>query len=228
MGIKMVDSLFKVLVVDDDKAIREVCAEALSYEGYDVTIASGGWDALGFVVGREWDMVVTDINMPGFDGIDFYRAAISSSPALRGRFVFMTGNPASARLVEEMDCRVVIKPFKVKDLLEAVWSVLKANDASRRCERLPLSGCCLQVRINGSELDAIGEDLSLNGMKIRYAGTPFQAGPALKISIDALNISREARVVWSAASKGSESFSGVIFEKPVPVSILAGLAPNRI
>mgnify|MGYP003501426912 FL=1 len=224
----MVENLFKVLVVDDDKMIGEVCAEALAYEGYDVTVASGGWDALGLINGREWDLIVTDINMPGLDGIDFYRAATSCAPALKGKFVFMTGNPASARTVEEMGYRVVIKPFKVKDLLEAVWSVLKATDANRRCERLPLSGCCLHVRINGSELDAIGEDLSLNGMKISYAGTPFVAGPALKISIDALNISRDARVVWSAASRGAESFSGVIFEKPVPASILAGLAPNRI
>lgn len=228
MGIKMVENLFKVLVVDDDKMIGEVCAEALSYEGYDVTVASGGWDALGLLNGREWDIIVTDVNMPGLDGIDFYRAATSRAPALKGKFVFMTGNPASAVTVEEMGYRAVIKPFKVKGLLEAVCSVLKATDANRRCERLPLSGCCLQVRINGSELDALGEDLSLNGMKIRYAGTPFQAGPALNISIDALNISREARVVWSAALEGSESFSGVIFEKPVPASILAGLALNRI
>ena len=221
----MVDSLCKVLVVDDDRVIREVCAEALAYDGYAVTVASGGWDALGLVNGSEWDLVVTDVNMPGLDGIDFYRVAVSRSPELASRFVFMTGDQTSARTIEAMGARLVRKPFKVKELLDAASSVFQSTDANRRHKRLPVARC-MQVRINGADLDAVAEDFSLNGMKIRYAGVPFEKGPVLRISIDALNISTEARVVWSAAS-ASESYSGVIFEKPVPVSILAGLASNR-
>lgn len=230
MVFEMVESLFKVLVVDDDEAIREVCAEALSLKGYGVTVASSAWDALGHVGGSAWDLVVSDVNMPGLSGMDFYRVATTRAPELASKFVFMTGNHAVVPALETLGARVVMKPFRVKELLDAAWSVLKVSEVNRQFERLSLLNR-LQVRINGAvgagAVDGVAEDLSLNGMKIRYSGAPFAAGPGLTIMIDDLKISREARVVWSAASDGSQSYSGVIFEKPVPVAILAGLASNR-
>jgi len=232
----MVESLFKVLVVDDDEAIREVCADTLSLKGYDVTVAASAWDALTHVNGSSWDLVVTDVNMPGLSGIDFYRVAVSRAPDLSSKFVFMSGSHSVAPAVEALGARLVIKPFRVKELLDAAWSVLKVSEVNRQFERLALLNR-LQVRINGvagavgmdgDGIEAVAEDLSLNGMKIRYPGAPFAAGPGLMmIMIEELKISREARVVWSAASDGSQSYSGVIFEKPVPAAVLAGLASNR-
>jgi DNA-binding response OmpR family regulator len=231
----MVDGFFRVLVVDDDKAIREVCAEALSLKGYGVTVASSAWDALSHVNGSSWDLVVTDVNMPGLSGVDFYRVAVSRAPELSSKFVFMSGNHSVAPAVEALGARLVIKPFRVKELLDAAWSVLKVSEVNRQFERLSLLNR-LQVRINGvigavgadvDGIEAVAEDLSLNGMKIRYPGAPFAAGPGLMIKIEDLKLSREARVVWSAASDGAQSYSGVIFEKPVPAAILAGLASNR-
>jgi DNA-binding response OmpR family regulator len=207
--------------------MREVCSEVLTAEGYDVTTASDGWEALGLSV-KGWDLIISDVNMPGLDGIGFYRAAVSRVPEINGKFIFMTGDRSSARVIEGMNCMLIKKPFKVRDLLDLVESVLSDFDSNRKDKRVALGGCGLQIRINGSDLTATAEDLSLNGMKIRYPGKPFEAGPGLKISIEALNICRDARVVWSVASAGMESFSGVIFEKPVPVSMLAGLVPNSL
>jgi len=221
----MTESYFRVLVVDDDEAMREVCSEVLVAEGYDVSLATDGWEALG-LIGMRWDLVITDFNMPGLDGVGFYRAAVSRVPEISDKFIFMTGDRASARVIEGMNRRLVKKPFKVRELLDMVESVLKESEASRKDRRVRLNGCGLRIRFDGSELAAVGEDLSLHGMKIRYQGKPFDSGPGLKISIDNLNISRDARVVWSTASSGSESFSGIIFEKPVPPSIFAELVPN--
>lgn len=236
MVFEMVESLFKVLVVDDDEAIREVCAEALSLKGYGVTVASSAWDALGLIGTTAWDLVVTDVNMPGLSGIDFYRVAVSRAPELASKFIFMTGSHSMVPAVEALGEKLVIKPFRVKELLDAAWSVLRTSEVNRQFERLSLLNR-LQVRINGvmgagvadgDGIEGVAEDLSLNGMKIRYPGAPFAAGPELMmIMIEDLKISREARVVWSAASDGSQSYSGVIFEKPVPAAIIAGLASNR-
>jgi DNA-binding response OmpR family regulator len=223
----MVDGFSKILVVDDDETMREVCSEVLAAEGYDVSTASDGWEALG-VMGLRWDLVVTDFNMPGLDGVGLYRAAVSRLPEMSGKFIFMTGDSASARVIEGMGRPLVRKPFKVRDLLDKVAATLKESDASRRDRRVRLNGCGLHIRMAGSELAAVAEDLSIHGMKIRYAGSPFEAGPGLRISIDELNISRNARVVWSVASEGSESCSGVIFEKPVPASVLAELVPGSL
>lgn len=222
----MARSFFKILVVDDDETMREVCSEVLATSGYDVSVAAGGVEALG-LIDMNWDLIITDYNMPGLDGAGFYRAAVSRIPVIKDRFIFMTGDMASARVIEGMNCRLVKKPFRVKDLLSAVESVLKESEASRRFKRVRLDGCALHIRFDGSELAAVAEDLSLHGMKIRYPGRPFEAGPGLKVSIDDLNISRDARVVWSVAS-ASESFSGIIFEKPVPASVFAELVPSSL
>jgi DNA-binding response OmpR family regulator len=179
----MADTFFKILVVDDDEAMREVCSEVLTSEGYDVSVASDGWEALGLCT-QGWDLIISDVNMPGLDGIGFYRAAVSRVPEISGKFIFMTGDRSSARVIEGMNCMLVKKPFKVRDLLDLVESVLKDSAASRKDKRVSLNGCGLQIRINGSELAAVAEDLSLNGMK------------CFKISIDALNICRrEGRMV---------------------------------
>lgn len=217
----------KILVVDDDETMREICTEVLRSEGYDVSTATNGWEALG-LIGLNWDIIVSDVNMPGLDGVGFYRAAVSRLPEISGRFIFMSGDHNSARVIEGMNCRLVRKPFKVRDLLDVVSSVFNESESDRRDRRVRLSGCDLHVSIDGAELEAVAEDLSLHGMKIRYAGRPFQAGPGLKVSIDNLNISRDARVVWSSVEAGSESCSGIIFEKPVPVSVFAELVPNSL
>ena len=222
----MAESFFRILVVDDDETMREVCSEVLEAEGYDVSVASDGWEALG-LIGQKWDLIITDFNMPGLDGAGFYRAAAARVPEISDKFIFMTGEMPSARVIEKMNGRLVKKPFRVRDLLNAVESVLKESEVSRRYKRIRLEGCALHVRFHGSDLPAVAEDLSLHGMKIRYHGRPFEAGPGLKVSIDNLNISRDARVVWSTAS-ASESFSGIIFEKPVPASVFAELVPSSL
>lgn len=222
----MAESFFKILVVDDDETMREVCSEVLASEGYDVSAASDGWEALG-LIDMKWDLILTDFNMPGLNGAGFYKAAVSRLPEMADKFIFMTGDMLSARTIEGMNGRLISKPFRVKDLLNTVESVLKESEASRRYKRVRLDGCALHIRFDGSDLAAVAEDLSLHGMKIRYPGRPFDAGPGLKVSIDNLNISRDARVVWSTATD-SESFSGIIFEKPVPASVFAELVPNSL
>lgn len=222
----MAESFFKILVVDDDETMREVCSEVLASQGYDVSVAVDGWEALG-LIDLKWDLILTDFNMPGLDGAGFYRAAATRVPEISDKFIFMTGDLLSAKIIEGMGGRLVHKPFRVKDLLNMVESVLKESEASRRYRRVRLNGCALHIRFDGSDVVAVAEDLSLHGMKIRYPGRPFEAGPGLKVSIDNLNVSRDARVVWSTAS-ASESFSGIIFEKPVPASLFAELAPSSL
>ena len=65
----------RVLVVDDDVSVRLCITEFLRKEGYDVTEASNGFGALVIATeqGRKIGMVVTDVQMPGMDGIEMWR-----------------------------------------------------------------------------------------------------------------------------------------------------------
>lgn len=219
-------SLYKILVVDDEEAMREICYEVLTAEGYHVAVACDGWEALGLLDGG-WDLILTDYNMPGLNGGEFFKAAERRMPGIADRFLFMTGDRTSAEVVEGMDLKLIRKPFRVKDLLESVTAVLRDSELHRKDKRVKVDGCPLHISFDGMEIDAVAEDLSLNGMKIRYAGTPIEAGPGLKISIEGLNLNREARVVWSSASAGTVSHSGIIFEQPVPMSVISELMPNK-
>src|SRR4051794_14068562 len=63
-----------VLVVDDDRAVRESLRRSLEFNGYAVTLASDGAEALASIAGRSPDALVIDVMMPRLDGIETTRA----------------------------------------------------------------------------------------------------------------------------------------------------------
>ena len=64
----------RILAVDDDGLVRRSLEILLQEAGYDPTVASGGQEALGFLVQRHFDLLITDIRMPGMDGLQVIRA----------------------------------------------------------------------------------------------------------------------------------------------------------
>ncbi len=114
----------RILVVDDNDALRENLAEALEGEGYEVAVAVDGTDALAHLAREPAPKVVlVDLMMPGMDGGELARR-IRSDPRLGGvRLVLTTGLPnARARAGVPVDA-VLAKPFGVKELLEALHRV---------------------------------------------------------------------------------------------------------
>ncbi len=85
----------RVLVVDDDPAVREITALMLRQTGYGVVEAESGHAALAALErGEVYDLVVIDVAMPGLNGVETIRHARERSPALR--VLFMTGLPTSS------------------------------------------------------------------------------------------------------------------------------------
>lgn len=63
----------KILIIDDEKLVRESLKRLLQKEGYDVTIATSGSEALEKVKNNNFDLIVSDVRMPGLDGIETIR-----------------------------------------------------------------------------------------------------------------------------------------------------------
>jgi len=61
------------MVVDDEAGIRNLLSDVLTAEGFKVTLAKNGKDSLKQMKNRRFDLLITDINMPGLDGIDLLR-----------------------------------------------------------------------------------------------------------------------------------------------------------
>jgi CheY-like chemotaxis protein len=121
----------RVLVVDDNEALRENLAEALTLEGYDPTVAADGSTALRLLSEAEFDAVLLDLVMPGIDG----RAVlgqIRADPRLTGvRVIVTTGHSGPRAKAGVPADAFLLKPFGVRELLAALRSVGITNVATR-------------------------------------------------------------------------------------------------
>ena len=121
-----------VLVVDDERAVRDLLVALLEDEGYEVETAARGDEALRLLGGRPYDLVLLDVQLPGPDGI----SVLAAGRALQGdaQFLVMTGHASVDAAVEAMRLGAfdyVRKPFHVADLLALCERAL-AERALRR------------------------------------------------------------------------------------------------
>lgn len=105
----------RILVVEDDVDSRAALVECLRAEGYDVSCASDGTEALGALrYGDRPDLILLDLMLPGMDGWDF-RAVQKQDPLLAS--IPVIGVSAVGKLT---DAETIRKPVRVEALLEAV------------------------------------------------------------------------------------------------------------
>jgi len=115
------------LVVEDEDALASAVADSLADAGFTVDRAADGDEALTRVRARAYDVIVCDLKMPRVDGMTFYRTAVSETPALARRIIFMTGDVAGTeaeRFLEESGCRWLAKPFRLAELLRVARAIV--------------------------------------------------------------------------------------------------------
>src|SRR5438270_118954 len=116
-----------VLVVEDEPSVLDLVVTLLGETGWRIDVAPGGRAGLGRVRRNRYDLIVSDIRMPDGDGQEFYEQALAHDPALRHRFIFITGDTAgdeSRTFIEGAEVPVVEKPFSPTAFEEAVWRVM--------------------------------------------------------------------------------------------------------
>ncbi len=110
----------RVLVVDDEDSIRLLLGQVLGHRlGCRVDFASNGTAALEAARAARYDLVVSDIRMPGMSGTELYSRLLDSDPALARRFVFVTGHAGDATLAHTLaawEVPVLKKPFSPADI----------------------------------------------------------------------------------------------------------------
>lgn len=123
----MAGAPLRVVVVDDNQALRENLAECLEAEGHLVSQAADGQDALALLShGERPDVVVLDLVMPGLGGREV-AATLRGRPELRElRLVLMTGREVGPGGWPEFDA-VLEKPFGLGELLAAVGATAHAG-----------------------------------------------------------------------------------------------------
>jgi EAL domain-containing protein (putative c-di-GMP-specific phosphodiesterase class I)/CheY-like chemotaxis protein len=126
-----------ILMVDDDPMILRAYGRRLEKAGFDITRASSGAEALATLRGRDFDAVVSDIDMPQMNGIELLMAIRAKD--LQLPLIFATGGPSvdtAAKAVELGATRYLTKPVEGDVLVEAVSKAVRMHQLAHLRERM--------------------------------------------------------------------------------------------
>jgi two-component system response regulator MprA len=174
----------RVLVVDDEPAVRDSLRRALALEGYEVHLAEGGLSGLRQVIDTVPDAVLLDVLMPDMDGLELCRTLRSRGD--RTPVLMLTARETVADRVAGLDAGAddyLVKPFDLDELLARVRALLRrsvatADEGARlRYGDLLLDQDARSVRIGDRTVEltrtefALLELLMLNAGKVLTRGT---------------------------------------------------------
>jgi two-component system response regulator HydG len=192
----------RILVIDDDPGVRESMERMLQSAGYTVQTAATGEDGLALARGNTFDVILSDMRMPGISGIDVLRKLREQH--VDSAFIVMTGFGTVDTAVESMKLGAVDfvqKPFFRDELLMRVRS---ASDRRQLARQVDL----LQRQMRGGETPEtlIGESDPMRRVKaliIRAAAAP---GTVLVTGETGTGKELVARAVHSASARAGRSF----------------------
>lgn len=176
----------KVLVVDDEKLIRDVIKEYLMLENYEIKEAENGLDAVSIAKNEDFDIIIMDIMMPKMDGYSACREikAVKDIP-----FIFLSARGEEYDKLIGFDLGIddyVTKPFSPKELVARIKAITKRKDNKEDI-----------YTIAGIKLDNIAHDVYIDDKKIYLTPKEYDL---LKYFIDNRNValSRESLLsnIW--------------------------------
>jgi len=119
----------EILVVDDEEPVITLISEILTMDGYNVTPAFNGAEALAWTQMRNFDLIISDVRMPAVGGPAFYEILQTERPDLLRRVLFVTGDTVSfstRHFLAGTKRPVLAKPFDPQRLLDMVRECLAA------------------------------------------------------------------------------------------------------
>ncbi len=168
----------RVLVVDDDQAVRESLRRSLQFNGYDVTLAGDGAEALASIASTAPDAAVIDVMMPRLDGIEATRALRAAGNDLP--ILVLTARDSVGDRVEGLDAGAddyLAKPFALEELLARLRALLRravpaTADDDLTAEELTFSDLTLnpvtrEVRRGTREIELTRTEFALLEMFLR-------------------------------------------------------------
>ncbi len=154
----------RLLIADDEEKIREMLGKYASHEGYDVTLASDGKEALKLFENSDFDLVILDVMMPEMDG---YEALKKMKETKDVPCIFLTALGQEYDRIYGFDIGAedyVTKPFSLKELMMRIKVILKReNKGSSRIvvKDMVLDEDAHTVTINGERVDLANKEYEL-------------------------------------------------------------------
>src|SRR5699024_5285757 len=225
----------KILVVDDDPAVRESLRRSLIFNGYTIVLAADGEEALDKVQSERPDMVILDVMMPKFDGLEVCRELRSQGDDIP--IMLLTARDSVSARVAGLDAGAddyLTKPFALEELLARTRSLVRraARPAAVESQQIEI------LKFEDLALDPATRDVTRGGRQISLTRTEFAllelllrnprkvlsrttiledvwgydfptSGNALEVYIGYLRRKTEADEIGRASCRGRGQISGV-------------------
>jgi DNA-binding response OmpR family regulator len=148
----------RVLVLEDNKNLRQTVMEMLSRQGLAADAASDGFTALKMLDADEFDLIVAEVRLPGgISGLDTVRDARARHPRLRS--LFISGGRGPPMVNDPRSDDFVSKPFDSRELLGCVWALL-TRDLSQ--EHMPGSARAAEKGVRAAKVACLNDPLDVS------------------------------------------------------------------
>jgi DNA-binding NtrC family response regulator len=128
---------FKILVAEDDSMVRDVIVKFLTEEKYPVVVANDGIEAIKLLRLEDIKLVLTDLRMPGADGMEVLRAAVRTDPDIAVVLLTAYGTLDTAlEAMREGAYDYVVKPFVMQQLLLVVRNAFRMSNLLEENQKL--------------------------------------------------------------------------------------------
>jgi two-component system response regulator RegX3 len=157
----------RVLLVDDEPAIRDAVAYALRAEGFEVEVAGDGETALEAALDGQNDIVVLDLMLPGMPGMEVCRRIRAESPV---PIIMLTAKGAELDRVLGLEVGAddyVTKPFSMAELIGRIRAALRRRELDR-------AGPVRKLRVGSLELDPMRHEARVEGDTKRLTPSEFK------------------------------------------------------
>ena len=168
-----------IMVVDDEKNICELIRLYLEKEGFAVTIANNGSDAIAMIRQNRPDLVLLDIMMPGMDGYAVLRRLKSNDTTASVPVIFLSAKSEEYDRIYGLEAGAddyIVKPFSVLEVVSRIRAVLrrsgKKRDVELKIENLRLDTDTRRVFVDNNEVRLTNREYQLLRYLMENRGVP--------------------------------------------------------
>lgn len=158
----------RILIVDDEPAIREMVAAALETADFDVLEADTGQRAHEVIVDERPDLVLLDWMLPGISGIELARRLRREDTTAEIPVIMLTARSEEDNRVQGLDAGAddyVVKPFSTRELVSRIKAVLRRTSAQAAEKAIEIEGLCL---------DPVGHRITAHGEPVDMGPTEYR------------------------------------------------------
>jgi len=159
--------LTKLLVIDDEPALREALSYALSQDGFEVEVRGDGNSGLDAALADGFDLVILDLSLPGIPGTEVCRRLRAESPV---PIVMLTARNGEVDRVMGLEIGAddyVTKPFSIAELVGRVRAILRRQELAR-------DGAGKIRRVGALELDPVRHQVRVDGALVSLTPSEFR------------------------------------------------------